>query len=90
MTQTILCYCFSSNNDNLTLRKERGGNHKVSGYKINPLFFVYLNYCTYNGDIVSFELNKVRQLNPTIAGKMFFKKLKYSNVRDYYKKLYSG
>ena len=78
----------SINKNNLTFRKERGGNRKISGYKINSLFFVYLKHCTYNGDIVSFELNKVQQLNPTIAGKMFFKKLKYSNVRDYYKKLY--
>lgn len=78
----------SINKNNLTFRKERGGNHRVSGYKINPLFFVYLKHCAYNGDIVSFDLNKVQQLNPTITGKMFFKKLKYSNVRDYYKKLY--
>lgn len=68
----------------LGVRKERGGDGKVSGYKINPLFFVYLRNCSENGDLVSFDLNSVQQLNPTIAGKMFFKTLKYENVKKYY------
>lgn len=78
----------SINKNNLTTRKERGGNHKVSGYKINSLFFVNLKHCTYNGEMVLFDLDKVQQLNPTIAGKMFFKALKYSDVRNYYKRFF--
>ncbi len=30
----------------LTERKQRGGNGRVSGYKINPLFFVYIQKCS--------------------------------------------
>lgn len=76
------------NKNNLELRKERGGNHRVSGYKINPLFFIYQEFCIISGDTISFNLNNVQQLNPTIAGKMFFKKLKYNKVKEYYKKLF--
>lgn len=65
-------------------RKERGGDGKISGYKINPLFFVYLRNCHENNGIISFDLNNVQQLNPTIAGKMFFKTLKYNDVKKYY------
>lgn len=65
-------------------RKERGGDGKVSGYKINPLFFVYTANCTENGEFIEFNINNVQQLNPTIAGKMFFKKLLHSNVKKYY------
>ncbi len=68
----------------LELRKERGGNQKISGYKINPLFFIYLKDCKENGDYISFDINNVRQLNPTIAGKMFFKNLNYISVKKYY------
>lgn len=66
-------------------RKERGGNNIISGYKINSLFFVYSYDCKDVNDKISFKLNNVRQLNPTIAAKMFFKKLKYDEVKDYYK-----
>lgn len=69
----------------LSERRERGGNRKVSGYKINPLFFVYKEDCCESGANISFDLCKVRQLNPTSAGKMFFKKLKYADVKAYYK-----
>lgn len=69
---------------NLAVRKERGGNGKISGYKINSLFFVYNYNCSENNGIISFDINKVRQLNPTIAGKMFFKSLKYNAVKNYY------
>lgn len=74
----------SINKEFLEERKERGGNKKVSGYKINPLFFVYLKDCHLNGNIVTFNINKVRQLNPTIAGKMFFNQLSHSKVKGYY------
>lgn len=68
----------------LRVRKERGGDGKVSGYKINPLFFVYAHDCIECGNSVKFDLDKVRQLNPTIAGKMFFDGLKYDTVKGYY------
>lgn len=65
-------------------RTERGGNGKISGYKINPLFFIYTRDCKFENNIVNFNISSVQQLNPTITGKMFFKTLKYSNVRKYY------
>ncbi len=69
---------------NLYERRERGGNGRLSGYKINPLFFVYIENCTEERGIISFDISKVQQLNPTIAGKMFFKKLLHANVKHYY------
>ena len=68
----------------LGLRRERGGNGRVSGYKINPLFFIYLKDCAETEDTVTFSMNKIRQLKPTIAGKMFFGNLEYRNVKKYY------
>ncbi len=74
----------SINKNALGERRERGGNRKLSGYKINPLFFVYVKDCVEKNDILTFNLAKVQQLNPTIAGKMFFKKLLYKDVKSYY------
>ncbi|EDX53709.1 hypothetical protein UUR9_0623 [Ureaplasma urealyticum serovar 9 str. ATCC 33175] len=67
-------------------RKKRGGNEEISGYKINPIFFIYTEDCKIdkNNDLVLFDIKKVRQLNPTITAKMFFNNLKYSNVKEYY------
>lgn len=72
----------------LDVRKERGGAGKVSGYKINPLFFVYKDDCTIVDNIISFDISRVQQLNPTIAGKMFFKTLNHDEVSKYYKSLF--
>ncbi len=72
------------NKDRLGIRTERGGNGKISGYKITPLFFVYVDDCDDDGSSVTFDISKVQQLNPTVAGKMFFKKLEYNNVKEYY------
>lgn len=68
----------------LAERRERGGNRKLSGYKITPLFFVYVEDCIVNGNLITFNINNVQQLNPTIAGKMFFKKLCYLAVKQHY------
>lgn len=68
----------------LEIRKERGGDGRISGYKITPLFFVYLKNCEDNGTSITFNIDNVQQLNPTIAGKVFFKKLKYNAVKKYY------
>ena len=70
----------------LELRKARGSAGKISGYKINPLFFVRIEHCTEKGDKIEFNINDVRQLNPTITAKMFFKNLKYSDVKSFYQK----
>lgn len=70
--------------DVLEVRRERGGNRRISGYKINPLFFIYTKDCVENADCILFNINDVRQLNPTIAGKMFFDGLDHAEVLDYY------
>jgi len=79
------------NNDEISIEKsqlaartERGGGGKISGYKINPLFFVYKKVCKENGTKITFDISNVRQLNPTITGKMFFKNLKYNEIKKYY------
>lgn len=66
-------------------RRERGGDRKLSGYKINPLFFVYVSSCDEKDGFLSFNINDIQQLNPTIAGKMFFKTLRHHDVKEYYK-----
>lgn len=68
----------------LVPRIERGGNGRVSGYKINPLFFVYVADCEDGDGTISFNIGKVQQLNPTIAGKMFFRNLLILEVKKYY------
>ena len=72
------------NKNSLGERRERGGHRKLSGYKVTPLFFVYIQDCNYDNDFVIFDITKTRQLNPTIAGKMFFKKLLHSDVKKHY------
>lgn len=71
----------------LECRRPRGGNREISGYKINPLFFVYARDCIESDNFITFNIDKVQQLNPTIAGKVFFKELKYDAVKKYYEKL---
>lgn len=72
----------------LEVRKERGGGGKISGYKLTPLFFVYARNCVDDGKYITFDLMKVQQLNPTIAGKIFFETLDYDSVKSYYQKLF--
>lgn len=69
---------------NLGQRRERGGNRRISGYKINSIFFVYAGDCTEENGILRFDISNVQQLNPTIAGKMSFKQLRYSDVKSHY------
>lgn len=67
------------------IAKKRGGDGvAVSRFKINQLFFVRPGNCRMEGGFAEFDLSDVRQLNPTIAGKMFFRKLKYDDVKAYY------
>ena len=71
--------------NNLEVRRERGSNGKISGYKINPIFFVYINDCNDNmNGTITFDISNVQQLNPTITAKVFFKSLKYNEVKKYY------
>ena len=72
------------NKGNLEIRKERGGNNQISGYKVTPLFFIYAKDCTECNGILTFDINKMQQLNPTIAGKMFFNNLLHNEVKKYY------
>ncbi len=72
------------NKAKLKSRKARGAN-KVTGYKINEIFFVYVEDVEEVVDnLITFNLNKVQQLKPTIAAKMFFKNLKYESVKEKY------
>jgi len=69
---------------NLKERKERGGNNAISGYKINPLFFVYLRDSNIENNMLKCEISSIQQLNPTIAAKVYFEKLKHNDVKIYY------
>lgn len=71
----------------LEVRKERGGDGRVSGYKITSLFYVYARDCKDDGEYITFNIMDVQQLNPTIAGKMYFKTLRYEEVKSYYMQL---
>ena len=73
------------NKSNLDERRERGGNRRLSGYKVTPLFFVYVEDCSEFNGVLTFDISKMQQLNPTIAGKMFFRKLLHKDVKTYYK-----
>jgi len=75
--------CVSVRKSKMASAKPRGGKG-VSRYKINPLFFVRSEKCKIDGGQISFSINDVRQLNPTIAGKMFFEGLDYAEVRNHY------
>ena len=68
----------------LEVRKERGGDNAISGYKITPLFFVYLEDSIIENDTLKCNFKSIRQLNPTIAAKVFFDKLKHNEVKQYY------
>lgn len=70
--------------DKLKPRKQRGNSEKISGYKITSLFFIRKEKCKEEDEFLRFELSEIRQLNPTIAGKMFFFDLKYKNVKQKY------
>ena len=69
--------------DKITVTKARGGAD-ISRYKINPLFFVRVSDATNKNGVISFDLDKVQQLNPCITAKMFFEKLDINNVIQYY------
>ena len=69
--------------DSLKSAKERGGE-KLSRFKINALFFVRPTDVEVQQDEAIFDLNKVRQLNPSITAKMKFEKLDIEQIKSYY------
>ena len=66
-------------------RIERGSDKKISGYKINSLFFIYTKDCIFDNENLIFDIKKVQQLRPTLSAKMSFKKVKYDSLQEYYK-----
>ncbi len=68
----------------LTDRTARGGAGKVTGKKINPLFFIRMKDVVFENGIASFDLDKVRQIRPTISAKMDFKKIDVEQIREFY------
>jgi len=81
----VSCATVTIKESNLDARIGRGSGGKITGYKINPLFFVRVGDCTKRGNDITFDLSNVRQLRPTVAGKMNFKNLDYSKVKEFYK-----
>ncbi|UUD36807.1 Uncharacterised protein [Mycoplasmopsis californica] len=70
--------------NNVSERKERGGN-QVSGYKLHEFFFVYKKEVKEDENNLVFNINKVRQLKPTITAKIFFNDLEYDRVKSEYR-----
>lgn len=70
--------------DKLVGAHARGGDDKISRYKICTVFFVRPEDCIFSGNEISFYLKDVRQLNPTIAGKMFFRNFCPDDVKSFY------
>lgn len=68
----------------LYFRKERGGDDKISAYKLNPVLFVRVENCTVSDGFITFCYDDVRQLKPTIAGKIDFSNIEYSKMRSHY------
>ena len=68
----------------LKIRNPRGGEDVPTGYKINSLFFVLAENCEEKDGMIYFDIDDVRQIKPTIAGKMSFKNLRYEDVKKYY------
>jgi len=69
---------------NLKTSKARGGNNNISRYKISPIFFVRKKNVKISGNVLECQFNDIKQLNPTITAKVFFKNLDYFDVKKYY------
>ncbi|MDR1447448.1 MAG: hypothetical protein LBI63_00580 [Candidatus Ancillula sp.] len=68
----------------LTTSQPRGGLG-ISRYKINNLFFIRAENVNIKSGKTIFNMDSVRQLNPTITAKMFFDGLDVNDVKNYYK-----
>lgn len=62
----------------------RGSGGSLTGLKIASLFFVRVEDTKVIGDSARFRLEDLRQLKPTIAAKMDFKKIDPAEIRDFY------
>jgi hypothetical protein len=71
--------------EKINIRKKRGGDNEISGYKINHLFFVYKENVIIENNILKCKIEDIRQLIPTITAKMDFKNLKHNDVKLFYK-----
>ena len=63
----------------------RGGTSEVSRYKVNSLFFVREEHAENVRGFVYFNIDKVKQLKPTITAKMFFTDLAVAQVERHYR-----
>jgi hypothetical protein len=66
-------------------RIERGGTRK-SGLKLNSLFFIRIENVKNQGGISVFNIEDVKQLNPSITAKIKFENLEFDDVKNYYMK----
>lgn len=66
-------------------RIERGGTRK-SGLKLNSLFFIRIENVKNQGDLSVFNIEDIKQLNPSITAKMKFENLEFDDVKNYYMK----
>jgi hypothetical protein len=63
--------------------KPRGGVG-VSRFKLDSVFFIKAAEVEINGGHASFDIDRVRQLRPTITAKMSFKRLNFEETRKFY------
>ena len=62
------------------------GKNSIGRYKINSLFFVRKSNCIVKKETISFNINDVRQVHPTIAAKMGLKEeCNWDNIKKEYK-----
>ena len=70
----------------IDVANERGsGGTRQSRYKFGKVYMVKIANATVTGEVLSFRLDKARQVKPTISAHMDFTGLEYSKVRDYYR-----
>ena len=61
------------------------GKNTIGRYKINSLFFVRKSNCIVKKETISFNINDVRQVHPTIAAKMGLKEeCNWDNIKKEY------
>ena len=61
------------------------GKNSIGRYKINSLFFVRKSNCIVKKETISFNINDVRQVHPTIAAKMGLKEeCNWDNIKKEY------
>jgi hypothetical protein len=67
----------------IEITTERGGS-KTNRCKINPLYFVRFKDAYVSKQSVTFKLQSVWQLNPSISTKMNFMGIKFDEVKKFY------